>query len=405
MFSADRIGTEVTEEDLQALKQLLTCDYRNFRGKDNKISFGFTSAIAEVIVERADTLVSKDAKICALNDLSLEMYLTLLKAGYKRENIYIAVGNWTEAKGKAVPDTERNTTLLFHHHVSTSFVEDINIISLEEFLTMTFDLIIANPPYGAIGANITKTIIDNVQFDYYINLLPANDYKRNSTKDLYNYQSDMEPINDGFKGDAAVTTHLARVHKAKVNTLTLEEFERSQYTDGQLDKYFAENSKRTHYAISTSTATAPKDINFDSSLSIMFNHRTAANKHLAYSKDTAPYSINNNLLTYAQAAKTYGLKNDKSKRLFDAGFVHFKSLVEKQNIVSFMYSVSGFKFISKVLSATNTDSWLDIDKFLPKVDWTRTWTVEEILADYGYTVEEIAEVMTDLENFKDMERD
>ena len=91
MFSADRIGTEVTEEDLQALKQLLTCDYRNFRGKDNKISFGFTAAIAKIIVERADTLVSKDAKICVLNDLSLEMYLTLLKAGYKRENIYIGV--------------------------------------------------------------------------------------------------------------------------------------------------------------------------------------------------------------------------------------------------------------------------------------------------------------------------
>jgi hypothetical protein len=135
----------------------------------------------------------------------------------------------------------------------------------------------------------------------------------------------------------------------------------------------------------------------------MFNHRTAANKHLAYSKDTAPYSINNNILTYAQAAQTYGLKNDKSKRLFDAGFVHFNSLIEKQNIVSFMYSTTGFKFISKVLSATNTDSWLDIDKFLPKVDWTKSWTVEEILREYGYTQEEIDEVINDLVNYKGME--
>ena len=262
--------------------------------------------------------------------------------------------------------------------------------------------IIANPPYNRIGANITKSIIDNVDFKEYINLLPANDYKRNTTKDLYNYQSDMEPIANGF-ADASVTTHLARIHKSKVNTLSLEEFERSNYTDKQLTKYFYELSSRKHYAIDSSTATAPKYINFDSSLSIMFNHRTAANKHLAYSKDTAPYSINNNILTYAQAAQTYGLKNDKSKRLFDAGFVHFKSLVEKQNIVSFMYSSLGFRFISKVLSSTNTDSWLDIHKWLPKVDWTRPWTVEEILADYDYTETEIQEVMADLVNFKGME--
>ena len=38
--------------------------------------------------------------------------------------------------------------------------------------------------------------------------------------------------------DAAVTTHLAKIHKNKVNNMTIDEFERSQYIDRQLDKYF-----------------------------------------------------------------------------------------------------------------------------------------------------------------------
>ena len=45
----------------------------------------------------------------------------------------------------------------------------------------------------------------------------------------------------------------------------------------------------------------------------------------------------------------------------------------------------------------------DSDKVFPKVDWTRSWTVEEILKDYGYTEGEIKEVMEDLKNFKGMD--
>lgn len=392
----------------------------------NAIGRGFRSVRLEIIkalTAKGIFKLSKDANILVMNDFDLTVTKILCEYGYT--NISLLVVDNSENKcltsfifnikykdksfKKLFPDGLSFWKNIFY--VQAKEVSDIGKRGpkktthteyiIEGVNDLKFDLIIANPPYGKPGANITKKIIDEVDFKEFINLLPANDYKRNDTKDLYNYQSDMEPIIDGF-GDAAVTTHLAKIYKTKVNNISLDEFERSQYIDPQLDKYFEENSKRSHYAIDSSTASAPKNIDFDSSLSIMFNHRTAANKHLAYSKDTAPYSINNNIFTYAQAAQTYGLKNDKSKRLFDAGFIHFNSLIEKQNIVSFMYSTTGFKFISKALSATNTDSWLDIDKFLPKVDWTRSWTVEEILKEYSYTEEEIAEVMADLDNFKGM---
>ena len=53
---------------------------------------------------------------------------------------------------------------------------NINIISLEELTYMKIDLVISNPPYGKIGAEITKKIIDAVDFKEYINLEPGNDY-------------------------------------------------------------------------------------------------------------------------------------------------------------------------------------------------------------------------------------
>ena len=52
-------------------------------------------------------------------------------------------------------------------------------------MSIKFDIVIANPPYGSIGANITKNIIDNIDFNEYVNLLPANDYKRNTEKQKY----------------------------------------------------------------------------------------------------------------------------------------------------------------------------------------------------------------------------
>ncbi|MDY2736864.1 hypothetical protein [Intestinibacter sp.] len=273
---------------------------------------------------------------------------------------------------------------------------------------MKTDLLISNPAYGAIGANITDTLRQKINYKEFINLLPANDYKRNKTKDLFKYQSDMMPISNGFT-DAVVTTHVARIHKGTVDdpapniNMTLDEFERSNYTDKSLDKYFKENSIRQHYAIDSSTSHAPKDKDFDFTKSIFVAHRTVAARHFTYKKDCAAYQLNFNLMTYAEAADKYGLKNDKSKRLFDAGLCTFNTELEKKHIVKFIYSEEGVKFLAKVFTATATDSWLDINKWLPKVDWTRSWTVEEILKDYGYTEDEIKTVMADLDNFKGMD--
>jgi group I intron endonuclease len=285
--------------------------------------------------------------------------------------------------------------------------EDLGNYIMEElknYMNVKFDLIIANPPYGKIGANITKHIIDNIEFDEYVNLLPANDYNRNTTKDLYKYVDldSMTPVNNGF-ADAAVTTHMAKLTKKQHRYISWEEFQIENYIDPSLTKYFYELRKREHYAIDVAVATAPKDLTFDSSKSIFINHRDPAHKHFAYTKNCAAYKINNNILTYEETWKLHGLVNDKSKRLFDAGLVNFNTVEEKINFATFLYSKDGFRFISKLLTAMNVDSWAGAEKYFPKVDWTRSWTVEEILAEYGYTQKEIEEVINDLVNYKGME--
>lgn len=56
--------------------------------------------------------------------------------------------------------------------------------------------------------------------------------------------------------------------------------------------------------------------------------------------------------------------------------------------------------MSKVFTALNVDSCISLNKVMPKVDWTRPWTVEEILKEYNYEDLEIKEIMLDLNNYK-----
>ena len=258
-------------------------------------------------------------------------------------------------------------------------------------------IIIANPPYGAIGANIAYTIREKIDYECFVNLLPANDYKRNKTKDLFNYQSEMEAINDGFD-DAAVTTHLCLVSKNKANNMTLDEFERSQYIDPSLDKYFEENSKRTHYAIDampTGGYSRKHAGIWPIETTFIVGMRDMNHKHLPYSRTCTTYNWNVN-----NAGTMESLPAMTNNTQLSVSNCIFNTAVEKQNFVKFVYD--NFKFMSKIFTALNCDGTVHSIAF-PKVDWTRSWTVEEILADYGYTEDEIKEVMEDLKNFRGMD--
>lgn len=269
---------------------------------------------------------------------------------------------------------------------------------------MKADLIIANPPYGKIGANITKHIIDVVAFDEYVNLLPANDYKRNSERDLFNYQTNMVSVSKGFK-DAVVTTHVSKIFNVKVNNLTVDEFERSTYIDPSLDKYFAITIARKHYAIDSAmykpTLEAFKTITVEQSIYI--GKRDVKSEHLPYSQDSIVTRYNLNKITKQEVLNESAKSEQALGRVGDFYLIKFSTNIEKTNFSKFIYSKDGFRFLCKVFVALNVDSSISMSKFMPKVDWTIPWTIEEILADYGYTEDEVKEVIADLDNFNGIE--
>ena len=286
---------------------------------------------------------------------------------------------------------------------------DLGVYIMEElknYMGVKFDLIIANPPYGKIGANITKTIIDTIDYDEYVNLLPANDYIRNDSKDLYKYVDldSMTAINKGFS-DAAVTTHAAKITKKPHRYISWEEFQIENYIDPSLTKYFYETFNRNPFELDYTTNTPIVKIKtLDISKTVILGAKDVNHRHLPYSKNCVQYKWNvEESVNAAWVEANYACKSGGKTGQTSLFVIYLDSAEEKQALVNLLYGNTGFKFIQKLWTAINVDSYCMPNKYLPKIKLHAGITWEEILADYGYTQKEIDEVMADLANFKGME--
>ena len=262
-----------------------------------------------------------------------------------------------------------------------------------------YDVVIANPPYGKIGNEITKAVVDSIDYDVFVNLLPANDYRRWHKEDaLYQYVdiNSMKAVQGGFK-DAAVTTMMCRVNKERALYISEAEFEIENYTDKSLKKYFYETYRRSHYAIDA--AKCPYWHNGPENISnkkvFILGERDISSKRFPTNKSSVTYKWN--VEKTAGPEDLHIATNDQLSQIL----CEFNTEQECKNFTDFCYSNANF--MSKVFAAVCTDKMKVLNKVFPKVDWTRPQTVESILKDYGYTPLEIDEVMADLANFKGME--
>ena len=271
---------------------------------------------------------------------------------------------------------------------------------------MRYDVIIANPPYGKIGNEITKAVVDNIDYGTFVNLLPANDYRRNKKDALWQYVdiNSMRPVQGGFK-DATVTTMMCRVNKERALYISEAEFEIENYTDKSLKRYFYENQKRQHGAIDSGRRPQFGALNGENpNNTVLLGIRDMNHLHLPYSKNCNAYKWNVEKSIDIDTLKGEIGKTGSPNTQFSHYFIKFDSFVEKDNFVKFMYSNNGFRFFSKIFTALNTDSMTALSKWMPKVNWQKPQTVESILKDYGYTPSEIEEVVADLANFKSFGR-
>lgn len=107
---------------------------------------------------------------------------------------------------------------------------------------MKFDYIINNPPYS-IGNEITKEIIDNINYDEFINLMPLRAYRKNNLFRYINNKIDFIISNSYAVFDAAVNVPIFSIAKDSID-ISYKDFELKYCYDRLLYKFYSENSKR-----------------------------------------------------------------------------------------------------------------------------------------------------------------
>ena len=269
-------------------------------------------------------------------------------------------------------------------------MEELNKVEGEHF-----DLIIANPPYGKIGANITKKIIDTIDFDEYVNIMPLIDYTKCTDGDLWHHvQVNTVMQTSGAFKDAAICPIICLLGKSSAtNIYTEEQFKIACAKKSWVKKYYLANLARTKISFDERQYSMQENLNDVLILPLRVtsgNHSGKAS--IGYTTKSTFYCVNSNQIALA------------TKQTIIACGMKFAPQM-KTNFIKFINADISQAFIDVLLRSLNRDTMhsTEHNMWFPKVDWAREWTVEEILADYGYTEKEIKEVMCDLANFKGMD--
>ena len=252
-----------------------------------------------------------------------------------------------------------------------------------------FDYIIANPPY-AMGNELTKTVVENVEFGKYINLMPASKYKG---KELYKYVESIEKVEDNFE-DACIGDSLtvATMSKTADAFSSFEELEICKF-DERFKKFYRQNLTRK--------------INFD--YQVKYNDK---NKDILQNKINSltleldfviPVRCAANGIDMSGFSYDWNINHKENKSVFSIGWdgtqwqtffsaIKFAHSIEKDNFTNFWYRKGRDGLMHKLIKGLNKAGGT-IELAIPRVDWSHSWTDEEILKEYGYTEEEIKEIL------------
>ena len=411
--------------DLKKVKNILKCDRSEAivlflgRRKSNRVCknpldklkpfyYGYKGC-ADILMQYVK--VPLDASICVTDDFGLQMIKPLQDKGYKNFTLMVTDDD---------PELAERFVCYIKRYYFKGELNNIDIKRIEECKGMKFDLIISNPPYQ-VGNEITRNIIENIDFDEFINLMPLSKYKKDK---LYKYvkekfQSICSGTEDAF--DAYTAPDICSLSKLPSEYKTYDQFELEFYYDKRLRRFWEENSSRKRGFLEHIRRCAPRNFNTLSSRTsfacgIYTPHdKVHAIKHLE-SKFTSTSAIDTFLNhpdknLSRDCSEEYIWNVCKPDCAVDRCFVKvssgninqiftiFASEREKDNFVNWWYSAerngknpkSGLASI--LLAGLNKPTDCPFDQAIPNVDWTRSWTDEEILKDYGYSDSEIREIL------------
>lgn len=257
-------------------------------------------------------------------------------------------------------------------------------------------LVIANPPYSIAGP-VTKAVLEILKPDEYINLMPANDYKCGSKNNrLYNHVKSIEMVPDNIFEDAVVTPSLASLSVQKVHDYTDDEFELMCY-NSKYKKFYEENIKREitwkrellGASLSKNTEEECRENlrTLNNKTAFMLPARTVQNgTHKTKNCHDYRWNIEKST-TYRDIPIGY---NSSMKKWYpNVGFIYFNNETEFNNFCTYWYRGNLSNKLIKGLNKTG-GSWKNA---IPRIDWNRPWTDEEILKEYKFTEEEIKDIL------------
>lgn len=280
---------------------------------------------------------------------------------------------------------------------------------------MKFDYIINNPPYS-IGNEITKEIIDNINYDEFINLMPLRAYRKNNLFRYINNKIDFIISNSYAVFDAAVNVPIFSIAKDSID-ISYKDFELKYCYDKLLYKFYSENSKRQAcYLDHISPCGRDNFNNIDSKkdwccgiytpaveqkngVAILSGNMIDLNtfKTNPYEYSKYRYYVWNFLKPAMRVDAVF--KPTNNGRDIAQTVTRFKTEKEKDNFLNWWHSAefngkypkAGLSCI--LLRGLHKPTSCPFAIAIPNVDWTRLWTDEEILKDYGYNDDEIKEIL------------
>lgn len=255
-----------------------------------------------------------------------------------------------------------------------------------------FDYIIANPPY-AMGNELTKTVVENVEFGKYINLMPASKYKG---KELYRYVESIDKVDDNFD-DAYVGESLTVATMSKIADTfsSFEELEMCKF-DERLRKFYEKNLDSPNNIDYRYKYVNPSKENVrhwldkrNPNTDFYIYVRTA--DHGVHTDSGATDNLWNKGINLSTSILGVS-RNTSTNWQSLGGFIFFHTKEEKNNFTDFWYRNGKDGLMHKLIKGLNKSSGT-ITPAIPRVDWSHPWTDEEILKEYGYTEEEIKEIL------------
>lgn len=401
---------QVTDKMLQQLYD--NCTSKDFINLNGNLSKGYPAEIASFIIQKIKLENINNIKVLVFNDLSFHMYNCLTNAGILPKNITLAFGKWN--KDGTVSDDKKvyNIMNMFAKSNFVEFEHDAkNIVTLKEIMNMKnknikFDYIISNPPYE-IGNEITRAVIDFVDFDHFINLMPISKYKSNK---LYQYiiPETITHAESTVGFDGAYTTPIcAEVSKEKVSDDNYDIFEIKSVFDQRLSKFWNEQLNRKTPFLTHNLGVLQKDFDVLSSktsfscgiytTNIMLGNgpKTLKNRDDSFRTDDRHYIWNflkpdNTIDNYFKPSLKGGIGQTVTVFATEQEADNFKNWAHSGEL-SGKGRLQGL--FSILLRGMNKPTSCPFPYAIPRVDWTRPWTDEEILRDYGYTEDEIKQIL------------